>query len=39
MISNPVYGIPNDGLEPIAPSALSYLMRVNAASNPLQDAF
>jgi hypothetical protein len=39
MISNPVYGIPPDGLEPIAPTAISYLMKINAASNPLQDAF
>ena len=36
-ISNPVYGEPPDGLEPLPPSIISYLFRVNMSSNPVED--
>jgi hypothetical protein len=36
-ISNPVYGEPPDGLEPLPPSIIGYLFRVNMSNNPLED--
>ena len=38
-ISDILYGAPPPGMDAIAPQTLSYLTRLTAQANPLQDAF